>query len=340
MHSKRTALIALAMLVLLMPLATSIAFADSSTHPTTNQQPVSLTLQGMVMDAGSQTYQLSGGQLVGGSVFGLTITSGFLYYQMDASVLGLSTYGTSFLVLSAQTSNGSLWLEASGHISDSMAAAQFPFGCGSQGPSCTSEIPGMFLGLDRVSYSIGGVQRAQVTLPIGIESTYLNPFGGPIVLTSLDSTTNPAIAIIATYSSATIEWSNVLMAGTATGLFGASQANGVFSMRVASFENLVTGVEYDQGQIVLNDVTPNGILAVGEFHGVSTIPTTGGQVCPATLGFPDMACTETGLTSTGNMNLWSSNIHIVGAYETLWGTPALGFISSVSGKMTSVNSHN
>jgi hypothetical protein len=319
----------------------------SSERPLPSQQLVELSLQGLVVDSGPQNYQLSGGLIVRGSLFGVPIKSGSLSYEMNAEVSGLSAHGISSLALRVELVNGSsVSLEAMGRINESVPATEFPLGCGQpHAPGCTSEIPALFVGLDHVSYSIGD-SRQRLMLPIGIESAYLNPFGGPILLTSLESATSPAIFIEANYSSATIHWRNVLLAGNVTGTFDSSQVSGVFSMHVRSFENLVTGVERDRGRIILSGVVPNGKPVVGTFQGISIIPpenATNSLPCSDLPGWPQGflsgTCTATGLTSMGTMNLHSGKIHITGTYETIWSTPAVGFMSFVNATATLGRSH-
>ncbi len=335
-------LVALALLVLLLPFGTGIAAADSGQSNQT--QPVALSLTGGVTNAGTQTYELRGGQLSVGIVNGSIINpvTSTLRYSMYSVVQGLNTWGISHLMLREQTIRGqNVYVRAWTFINYALPAAELPFGCST---ACTSEIPAMFVGGSVITMSIGGVTQT-VQLPVGIESAYLNPFGGNLLISSLDSTTNPTISLIANYTVGNIYWQGVQMAGLGASTFGAGES-GNFAMNVNSAENLFSGVEYDHGTIALTGVGPNGQNIQGTFHGISVVPTKGEFPCPYSPtgpNFPPGTCMMTGLNSTGSMNLFSGNYHIVGAYHTVWNIPSVTFTSTVSGTaypLVHDNGHN
>ncbi|MGI0085846.1 MAG: hypothetical protein ACREBQ_12265, partial [Nitrososphaerales archaeon] len=167
--------------------------------------------------------------------------------------------------------------------------------------------------------------------PIGIESASLNPFGAPIIITSLEDQTNPAIVMVTTYNVATIQWRNVQMGGYAGGEIGTNPpVQGEFAMNVNSFENLLTGAEHDHGTISL--VLGQQVFT-GRFHGISVVPTATAFSCNPSLGFPG-TCTMTGLNSRGTMSLFGSGLRIHGTYQTVWLIPAIGFTSTVSATAT------
>lgn len=325
MQSKRTILLALAVLLLVVPFGTGIAAADSQT-PSQHQasQPLSLSLSGGVMNAGSQSYTLAGGQVVGAMINGVPMAPGAtLEYYMNAQVSGISTNG--FFVLSFRGTNAlgqSVRVLSYGQVFSTPNAIGIPYGC-TIGVDCTSEIPTFFLSGSQV-YTWTAGQESTAQLAIAIESAYLNPFGGPLVISSTDG----SIFIVANYTQATIQWRNVQMAGTVSGTFGGNSATGAFTMNVNSYENLLTGTEYDRGTIGMS--LTQGTFA-GYFHGKSVVPTLGATDCSAEFGLPTGTCTMTGLNSAGSMNLFGSGFQISGMYNTVWMIPAIGFTSTVSG---------
>lgn len=325
MQSKRTILLALAVLLLVVPFGTGIAAADSQT-PSQHQpaHQLSLSLSGGVMNAGSQDYTLVGGQVVGAMIDGVPMAPGAtLEYYMNAQVSGLSTNG--FFVLSLRGTNAldqSVRVLSYGQILSTPNAIGIPYGC-TIGVDCTSEIPTFFLSGSQVFTWTAG-QESTAQLPIAIESAYLNPFGGPLVISSTDG----SISIQANYTQATIQWRNVQMGGTVSGTFGGNSATGAFAMNVNSYENLLTGTEYDRGTIGMS--LTQGTFA-GYFHGKSVVPTLGATDCSTEFGLPSGTCTMTGLNSTGSMNLFGSGFHIRGTYDTVWKIPAIRFTSIVSG---------
>jgi hypothetical protein len=335
MHSKRTVLVALALLLLLVPFGTSIAAADSGNSNQAHTQTVSLSLMGGVTNAGFQKYVLRGGQLAFGSVDNHMINpkTATIYYSMDSYVNGLNVWGYSNLELNAKTMGGkSVSIRAWTAINNAIPAVELPLGCKT---NCTSEIPAFFAGGSFVKITIAGHTETH-ELGFVIESAYLNPFGGPIVLSFVDSKYNPVITLAATYTTGRITWTGVQMGGFAN----SSKDIGTFAMNVNSRENLVTGIEYDNGTIALFGVGPKGHNLGGTFQGTSWVPTLGASDCSAAFGLPPGTCTMTGLNSTGTMNLFGGHYQVVGHYHTIWGLPAIGFRSTVTGFAYPIHHHD
>src|SRR5487761_236136 len=276
MKSKRTLLLALAMLMLVLPFGTVAAYSPqhAAEQPSSGSQTVSLSLMGGVLDAGKQSYDLGGGQVVAAMFNGNLIADANLQYYLTAQVSGLSTHGRVAFVLSGMSAEGQIKVAGVGAVVNSIPAVELPIT--STGASCTvgctSEIPAMFVALTQVTVSVGGQTVQSGMLPIGIESAYLNPFGGPLVITSMENQNDPAIFIVTTYNVATIQWRNVQMGGVAGGEIGTTLVKGQFSMKVNSFENLVSGTEYDRGTIALG---LSGQNLRGTFSGISVVPTAG-----------------------------------------------------------------
>lgn len=338
MHSKRTLLLALAIMVLMIPFGTGIAAADSGNSGTPGNN-VSLSMTGYVMNAGTQVYSLSGGQLsMGSEVMGLPINyqTATLHYSMFSVVHGMNVWGVSRFVLKAQTLDAqSVTVEAWTFINESQFIS-IPVGCVT---NCTSEIPLFFLGGSEAIVKMGG-QTITMPLVTAIESPYLNPFGWPIVISMMTQKGDPAIVLIAKYNVGTINWYGVKMGGIVAQTNGVTQSAhlGSFTMYVNSKENLVTGIEYDQGRIALMGVKGNNFE--GRFYGISTVPTTGEYDCSSMFWLPPGTCTMTGLDSAGTMNLRGGNFVLTGSYETMWAIPAVGFASSVSATLTHLDSQS
>src|SRR5579864_220246 len=328
MHSKRALLLALAMIVLMIPFGTGIAAADSG-NSGTSANNLSLSMTGYVMNAGTQVYTLRGGQLfMGSEVMGLPINNqtATLHYSMFSVVYGMNVWGVSHIVLKAQTMDEKNFsLEAWAFINESQSMP-IPVGCVK---NCTSEIPFFFVGGSEAVVSMGG-KTITMPLAVSIESPYLNPFGGPIVISMMTQQGSLAIVLIAKYNVGTINWHGVKMGGVVAETNGVAQSAhlGSFAMYVNSRENLVTGVEYDQGRIALIGV--KGHNFEGRFYGISTVPSTGEYDCSSMFWLPTGTCTMTGLDSSGTMNLRGGNLELSGTYVTIWAIPAIGFASSVS----------
>ncbi len=253
-----------------------------------------------------------------------------LQYSMNANVHGLSTSGSSSLFFSGTLANGThVSIRAKTVIMDSVSAVMFPMGCSATGPECTSEIPAAFVGESLVTISTEGTRaQAMSVMPVMIESAYDNPFGSPIVITF---GTSGQISIVATYTSAHIQWSDVQLGGVVTGTTGKNTVSGVFSMTVNSYENLVSGTEKDHGSIALQLATgQDPVNLKGWMSGTSTIPTTGTSDCSAMMQLPPSTCTITGLQSSGHLELQGSGVWLNGKYSTTWTAPAIGFTSTVS----------
>ncbi len=288
---------------------------------------LSLSLSGMVVNAGSQIYNTEGGSLGFASVMGeqINASSARLEYSYEASVSGLSTKGRAFIKLVGTTLDGQqVTLSVKGAIGGSIPAASFPLGCVAR-VNCTSFIPAMFLGEGIVSVSIGSTLKSSYSIPLELESAYLNPWGAPIILAALDN----SFVIVSSYSEATIQWRNVEIMGLAKGTFDSNPVSGSFAMRVNSFENLVSGVERDSGSVSLFAFSNSVLDANGEMHGTSIIPTSGSYPCSGG-SMPQGTCTMTGLISSGNLFISNGkDLRFVGTYYTIWNSPALAFESSV-----------
>lgn len=299
--------------------------------PTPN---LSLTLSGGVVSPGVQTYSLRGGQLVEAFVLGnpVSTTNTFLQYSLNAVVSGLTVTGTaSFSLGSWASQSSSSLVSGSVKINAMTPAVFFPLGC-TPGVSCSSEIPALFNGTGTVTFSGGGAATT-LSLNMGFESAYLNPFGGPIIFAS----SNGAIVVVAGYSQASIRWTDVQMGGTAAGTFEGASISGGFGMLVNSSEDLKSGIEFDYGAISFFGMSNPALNGVGSFSGISTIPWGSGVACP---GFPPGTCNLTGLQSSGAFSMiTASGAMIVGHYSTTWAIPAVAFTSNITGNLGTPRHH-
>ena len=295
---------------------------------------ISLNLTGGVLSPGVQAYSLRGGQLVAAWILGTSVNpmDSILHYNLSAVVSGLTATGTASFDLKTRTSHRS-YTEAKGTFEiDSMTpAVLFPLGCTAY-LNCTSAIPALFNGTGTVTVSSdSGV--ATMSLSMGFESAYLNPFGGPIFFVSNSS----EVLVIADYSQARVQWTDVQMGGIAAGTFGAAPVSGSFGMLVNSSEDLRTGIEMDQGAIYFFGMSNPAVNGFGTFIGHSTIPKGSSVACP---GFPSGTCNLTGLKSSGvfSMTMDSGGV-FTGRYTTVWATPAVVFSSNISAFLRSPHHH-
>jgi hypothetical protein len=179
------------------------------------------------------------------------------------------------------------------------------------------------------NYNVNGCNNSVTTmsLRIGIESPYLNPFGGPIII----ATGHNEVVIVATYSQARIQWTNVQMAGSVTGTMGGTPVSGTLGMLVNSSEDLKFGMETDQGLITF-EMNNTAYNAAGTFGGFSTIPRVPTIPCGSLGGL--VFCTETGLGSVGYFSqATAGGMTLSGSYATTWTVPAFAFTSSVTGML-------
>ena len=290
-------------------------------------QSVSLALTGGVISPGVQSYSESGGQLVAAYLVGNSVSQmgARVFYSLNAVVSGLTASGSAFFTMTSFTSpGGKLMVTASITIDSMTPAVLFPLGC-TPGTNCESAIPAMFNGTAQLQVNDNGVVST-FSAGVGIESAYLNPFGGPIVM----ATEGNAVVIVATYSQARVQWTNVEMGGTLTGSFGGQQVTGSFGMVVNSSEDLRAGIERDQGSIVFTGMSVSTDDSKGTFGGLSTIPRNSGIPCPGP-GFPASTCSLTGLQSFGLFSqLTEGGQFVSGQYATSWGVPAVSFTSNIS----------
>jgi hypothetical protein len=349
---------------------TALMILSPTTMAASQSTQLSLSVQGIITNGGSQFYNIGGGTVLAGEINGSVLAAGStISFQMTASVHGLSTSGSgSITVPSAESGgygngngNGNGYGNGNGQgnghfqhqglsvqlsINGEVAAAVFPLNsdgsnCASQ---CTSEIPLVFTGMATIQDG-----SASMTAPVMIENPYWNPFGGPIFITTMDSPPYlmglPSLSIVATYSSANILWSGVQLQGVMYGTLGsgssAVQVMGAYSTTSTSFENLVSGTETDFGSMTFSGMTPSSLNVQGGFAGKTTIPSdtplgSGGSFdCAPILGFPEGTCTATGASSTGSFNLYGHGTSIRGTYSTIWSVPSLTTMTSVSATLTS-----
>jgi hypothetical protein len=329
--------VAILPVMVLLLLGGNVAFAappqNNSGHNAAPQTPsptVSLNLVGGVVSPGVQTYSIQGGQLVAAWILGTQVnpTNSILHYGLNVEVSGLAATGTASFDLVTQTSHWSYTVVKGTVDIDAMTPAVFfPLGC-TPGLDCTSEIPALFNGTGTVTVS-SGRSVATMSLNMGFESAYLNPFGGPVFFAS----NSGAIIVIADYSQARVRWTDVQMGGTVAGTFNGASVSGNFGMLVNSSEDLKAGTEMDQGAISFFGMSNPALNGLGAFLGHSVIPTGSSVACP---GFPSGTCNLTGLESSGFFTMTTASGGVLsGRYTTIWATPAVLFSSSISAYLSS-----
>jgi len=341
--------------VLCLLLIATPAFASSGNVK--QSQSLSLTLQGMITNAGTQHYEFSGGELVQGILFGHTISSGHVSFNLDATVRGpQAASGSGTLQVSpanghggdeghtggqADANNGAYsggaGFSAKVTITGAIPAAIFPISlssektysnCDPQTQKCNSEIPLFFTGI--ATFGSSG-DNGQYKIPIAIESPYWNPFGGPILITSLDSTTSPSIFLVVSYTSATIDWFGVQLQGEISGNFGTETVTGLYGQGVSSHEDLIYAKESDLGSIAFTGMSDAILNAMGGFLGHTTFSLAGSFDCAPEFGLPEGTCTATGATSDGTFGMIGKQGTLVGRYHTDWSVPSLFTLTTVIG---------
>jgi len=324
---RRTALTTLAIALLLG--GTTAAFAS------TPSQTLSATMAGGVTNLGAQTYTISGGQILYGSIAQYTISpsSASLQYNVVATQNGLSTNGVASISFKETVDGTRLRVSGSFPIGGADMGAGLPAGCETP-PTytpCSEILPFDFIGSSTVQLTIG---HQTVPETMVIESPYWNPYGGPIYLISeTNGVPDGAIAIVAYYNQATIQWTGAQTGGILSGTFAGSPVSGTFTQTSNEFENLVTGTATDSGTIQLS----TGVTALdsqGTFTGSDYIPSQGAMDCsgPTSSGGDGIpyTCYLTGFISQGNFRAGEMS----GTYSTTWGVPAYTFTSNISATVT------
>lgn len=310
-----------------------------------NPPNLSLTYEGIITNAGSQTYEVNGGNVVGALIpdptnpgSSIPLSSATLSYSLSAVVTGLGATGTATFDLIGTTSDA-LPAEVSGSaVIVDVVGADFPLGC--VGASCSSVIPVVFLGVGGFDITINGVTTSMVSIPMIFENPYLNPFGAespfpPIFFASGDQT----LSVVTTYGTANIKWQGVVLDGTFTGTYNGNAVSGNFENVVNSQEDLAHGVESDSGTIALSFNAPYSFLdAEGAFTGTTVIPSTGyppesqdcSSILPPGVTFPQGTCALTGAQSGGQFSLLGATEAIIGQYTTTWSVPSVTFTSQIT----------
>jgi hypothetical protein len=313
----------------------SLLFGAAPVLADSHHGNLNLSLNGAILDSGTEAYYHQGGQLVSAYILGAPVdpTQSVLKFSLQASVVGLQASGhASFSLMAMGHGADHTFVNGTAPIDGMVPAEEFPLGC-TLGVDCLSAIPGVFLGTATVSVvSCHGAQEAdhcsapvQLKLHMSFESAFLNPFGGPILMAS----DGGEIFIVATYSQSRVTWTGIQLGGTASGSLAGSPVSGNFGMLVSATEDLRGGYELDHGSIAFVGMTPTSLDALGTFTGRSTIPA--GTPCPAYLGFPPGTCQLTGFGSSGVFSMTTASGHsITGKYSTDWTVPAVAFDSTVS----------
>ena len=301
-------------------------------------QSLALGIAGGVMNAGTQQYLIQqSGHVVMGSFQSLEIDTtrpNHLKYNLDATVQGTSSSGYVDFRLSAFLfGGGAIDILGNGSIVGMMAAVCLPnYDMPNSDGSCpnndTSAVPAMFIGMMSLEVTTGGLTNSMQGVPMLFESAYMNPFGGPIVL----STADKSVQLVTTYNRATVDWSNVTDAGMVQGMLGSTPVSGTFLQIAQEHENLVNGKAQDRGVMMFSGMTTTSLDVSVTYAGSSSTPTSEAQDCTALAQVP---CTSYGFQSSGHFRTSSSgqqSFLIAGSYKTMWGIPAFSF----TGTMTAV----
>lgn len=322
---------------------------------------LTFTTFGSVTNAGNQSYVVQGNQLAFGKIDGYTLDPGTttIRYSLDALVDGLETSGGASVQIEGTVGSTTVSLNASLAIeSQATETANLgglgvgvPLGCGGASnattPPCASFIPGFFVASGNVTVTTSAGQGApsqtlsapgSTQTEMFLESPYLNPWGGPVVIASAGCFDQPPtscpIAAATTYQTGIVNWVGFKAVGDIDGLLGvvagSIPVSGTLTVTANEHENLVTGTTVDSGTMILggftSSLTANPLTFTGQFQGDSLIPSpsappysAAGEACSfetslfkapcasdcsASLGFPGTGvCTVTGFQSAGQFVL-------------------------------------
>jgi len=320
----------LAILPLLIP---SAALANSG-------QSLSLTMTGGISSVGGQTYILNQqGSAIYALVQDQTLNPGStnLVYSLIANVHGSSVSGHAEIFFSGTLGSQQVRLEGIVTIQDMIPIEPFPDG---------SAIPSAFIGTLEGSLSVGGT-RTPLTMQVSLESPFINPFGGPIVITSSDGS---SLVLVSGYQAAKIVYSNVqVFTLGVVGTVGSTPVSGgSATLTTWAVEDLHAGTETEVGSIAFSGMIPSFLDSKGFYFGKSIIPSPAN--CLSTYGFtpctidctsglnillgvpsldltklPAGLCTVTGFISSGHFFTQGQDVRISGDYTTVWDIPAISF---------------
>ena len=327
-------------------LFSSAVIADSGHGGQGNQgsQQLSLTMTGGISSVGGQTYIMSQhGPAAYASVQGQALDSGSA--QLDSSLVvnvhGSSVSGRASIHLSGTSAGQRVQLEGKVSLSGMIPIELFPDG---------SAIPSAFTGLLTGTLSVGG-SRSSISLPVSLESPFINPFGGPVVLASADGS---SLVLASNYQSASIVYSSVqVLTVSVTGTVGQTPVTGgTATLTTWAVENLKAGTETEVGTIAFAGMTPDSLNSKGLYWGSSIIPSQSN--CDTTYGFspctmdctsavnlligvptldmsklPAGLCIITGFISSGHFFTNGQGVSISGTYTTVWDIPAVSFGVSI-----------
>ncbi len=308
-------------------------------------QPLSLSMVGGINSVGGQVYVLDqAGSAAYASVHGLTLSpsTSHLDYSLVADVDGSFVTGHAVIHLTGTTAKGQS-VELDGKIAiHSMIPAESFIGSG---------IPSAFLGVLNGSVSVGKDSRP-FNVHVSLESPFINPFGGPIVVSSLDS--GNSLVLVSGYQVARIVYTDVqVLTLSVSGTVGGTPVTaGSATLTTWAVENLHAGTESEQGTISFHGMTPGYLDSSGSYSGNSIIPsasncltTYGFAPCtfdctvdlPALMGVPALnlvplpsgLCTVTGFISSGSFHTNGPHAEISGTYATVWDIPAISFGVSI-----------
>jgi hypothetical protein len=196
-------------------------------------------------------------------------------------------------------------------------------------------IPSAFLGSVKVELSGQNENAGEnpVTLPISLESPFLNPFGNAIIIASTDSPNS--ILIVTTYQEAKVTYedaqaSSETPGGTLSGTLDQTPVStGSVTLTTRAVEDLFAGTETESGTVTFSGMTPSILDASGRYSGSSIIPGSSTNPCETTYGFPcTFDCTTFLPLFLGDLSLDLSKLPSTGACTIT------GFISSGSFTMS------
>ncbi|HEV2225839.1 MAG TPA: hypothetical protein VGR56_03430 [Nitrososphaerales archaeon] len=364
----KTVKVAIVFAMLFLLVGSSPVFAEDNHQ----DQNLSLTLSGGILDSGTQHYSHSGGELAAVLVGGVPMdtSSAHLEYSLDAVITGLAVQGQATFSLSYLDSTGALvQIDGSAPINGMIPAEFFPFTCtnpdGTPTADCSSGIPGLFNGMATINMQTcqgrgqsegdgqsqgQGDQSTSVRdnsdnegdnanncqqLPLTtIPMQFESAFLNPFGGPIFMATGDSSLIIVASYDRARVTWDGIQMGGSVVGQLSGNPVTGSFAQVVSATEDLKRGHESERGTIAFVGMSDATLNAAGKFSGESTIPQQGID-CSSMTGLPG-TCLITGFHSDGHFSQKNAlGNRIKGDYSVEWTTPAIAFTSTVTANLGS-----
>jgi hypothetical protein len=345
------------------PVFGSSGFSSSASARSSAIKTVNLNMTAEITNVASQTWTMSGGKVLTAYILGNQIDpgSGVLSYTMSSyitgnDITGSGTFSFSATInqvpvsvvsngtLSVNNMNGGLCFPLPKNVSNDCDKPDYlqPSYLNNKSSSgYTSAIPFVFTGPTVFNITIGS-ETITTTKGFSIEAAGDNLFRGPTILASGDQ----YVVIVANYTRAAAHFQRIRFRGIVTGYVGNTFVYGSFLEVSDIYENFITGLQLEQGRIILNTSYPalNTVFTVyaetasSYTHYISPLPLQkllgGGYAHTADCSWAtgiEGTCKLAQLTSVGFAS--APQIRFDSVFTRVWTIPSAAFEGQLEGEI-------